>query len=194
MSPDVSNTAAPICDKLVEARGLKPLFSTFTKTKKHDPETTEHILGIFASLLRSLPGNSDSRFRVLAKFLEKNYDKITKLITLRRDYVTRVSAFDAKLADRKRGLSKEEQDELDIENTASRLDEGLYCLERVDAILAWLVAEDDGAKTAIVKGLAEQDETLMDLRRTLQAQLDGVLEVEATEREMLEALVEFLKE
>lgn len=186
-----SNTIA-VCEKLVEARGLKPLFSTFMKTKKHDPETTEHIFGILASLLRSLPGNSDARFRVLAKFLEKDYGKISKLILLRRDYVSRVAAFDAKLKDRKRGLSKEEQEQLDLENISTRLEEGLYCLERIDAILAWLVAEDDGAKNIIVKGLAERDENLADVKRTLQAQLNGVLQVETAEREMLETLVGFL--
>ncbi|KAF2794155.1 DUF1716-domain-containing protein [Melanomma pulvis-pyrius CBS 109.77] len=186
------NNAAAVCEKFVESRGLKPLFSTFVKTKKHDPETTEHILGIFASLLRSLPGNSDQRFRVLAKFLEKDFEKITKLVSLRRDYASRVAAFDTKLEDQKKDLSKEEQEELELENIPTRLDEGLYCLERIDAILAWLIAEDDGAKKAVVKALAERDENLADLRRTLQAQLDGVLEVEPAEREMLEALIGFL--
>ena len=187
------NSAMAVCEKVVESRGLKPLFSTFIKTKKHDPEETEHILGIFASLLRSLPGNSDSRFRLLAKFLEKDYEKVTKLVTLRREYVNRLAAFDSKMKDRKRGLSKEEQDELELENIPTRLSEGLYCLERVDAILAWLVAEDDGAKTAIIKALGERDETLADVKRTLQAQLDGVLAVEPAEREMLETLVGFLQ-
>ena len=114
--------------------------------------------------------------------------------------------FDVKLAERKQGLSKEEQDEIDLENISTRLEEGLYCLERIDAILAWLVAEDDGAKAAIVKALAERDEGLPDVwktlaerdeglpnvRKTLQAQLDGVLAVEAAEREMLETLIGFL--
>jgi beta-catenin-like protein 1 len=190
---DSVNQAAAVCDKVVEARGLKPLFSTFMKTKKPDPETTEHILGIFASLLRSLPGNSDSRFRVLAKFLEKDFEKINKLVALRRDYASRLAAFDAKLDDRKKGLSKEEIEQLEMENIATRLSEGLYCLERIDATLAWLVAEDDGAKHAIVKALAERDEGLEDVKRTLQAQLDGVLAVEPSEREMLETLVEFLR-
>lgn len=186
------NQAAAVCEKVVEARGLKPLFSTFSKTKKHDPETTEHILGLFASLLRSLPGNSDSRFRVLAKFLEKDFDKSIKLVALRRDYASRVAAFDAKLNEKKNGLSKEEVEDLEMESIPTRLSEGLYCLERIDVILAWLVAEDDGAKKAIVKALAERDESLEDVKRTLQAQLNGVLEVEPAEREMLEALIEFL--
>ena len=187
------NSAIRVCEKVVESRGLKPLFSTFAKTKKNNPEQTEHILGIFASLLRSLPGNSDSRFRLLAKFLEKDYDKVTKLITLRQDYVTRLTAFDIKMKDRKMGLSKQEQEALEMENIPTKLSEGLYCLERIDAILAWLVAEDDGAKQAIVKALRERDESLVDVKKTLQAQLNGVLAVEPAEREMLEALVGFLE-
>ncbi|KAH7394463.1 Catenin-beta-like protein [Pyrenochaeta sp. MPI-SDFR-AT-0127] len=187
------NSTIAVCEKVVESRGLKPLFSTFMKTKKHNPEQTEHILGIFASLLRSLPGNSDSRFRLLAKFLEKDFEKITKLVTLRRDYASRLAAFDKTLNDRKGGLSKEEQDELELENTPTRLSEGLYCLERVDAILAWLVAEDDGARKAIVKTLSERDEGLVDVKKTLKAQLDGVLQVEPAEREVLETLVNFLQ-
>lgn len=186
------NPAMTVCDKLVESRGLKPIFSTFMKTKKHDPNQTEHILGILSSLLRSLPGNSDSRFRLLAKFFEKDYEKINKLITLRREYATRVATFDAKTKERKRELSKEEQDELDVENIPTRLSEGLYCLERVDAILAWLIAEDDGAKNAIVEALKERDESLDDVKRTLQAQLEGSMAVEAAEREMLETLIAFL--
>jgi beta-catenin-like protein 1 len=125
--------------------------------------------------------------------VEKDYEKVDKLVALRRDYASRVSAFDAKLIDRKRGLSKEEQDELELENIPTRLSEGLYCLERIDATLAWLVAEDDGARKAIVKALGERDEGLAELKKTLQAQLDGNLEVEAAEREMLETLIGFLQ-
>jgi len=197
-----TNSAISICTRVVESRGLKPLFSTFSKSttppssssthKKPDPTLIEHILGIFASLLRSLPGNSDSRFRLLAKFLEKDCDKIHKLVNLRRGYVSRLAAFDAKMAERKKGLSKEELEELELENVPSRLSEGLYCLERIDAVLAWLVAEDDGAKAAVVQALGERDEGLGDVKRTLQAQLDGVLAVEKAERDMLETLVAFL--
>jgi beta-catenin-like protein 1 len=197
-SPDGTSTdeATPphiaVCEKLIAARGLKPLFSTFMKTKRPDPAQTEHILGIFSSLLRSLPGNSDARFRLLAKFLENDYAKITKLLALRRDYSTRLSAFDANLETRKSGLSAEEKEELEVENIPLRLSEGLYALQRIDAALAWLVAEDEGAKQAIVKGLAETDESLAVVKKTLKAQLDGVLEVEAAEREVLDALVGFL--
>ncbi|EDU47357.1 beta-catenin protein [Pyrenophora tritici-repentis] len=204
-----TNTASAICTRVIESRGLKPLFSTFSKStpsptststsstqshKKLDPSLIEHILSILSSLLRSLPGNSDARFRLLAKFLEKDCAKIYKLVLLRRTYVVRLAAFDAKMAERKRRLSVEEREELELQSVAERLSEGgLYCLERIDAVLAWLVAEDEGAKKAVVEALAERDEGLGDVKKTLQAQLDGVLEVEGAEREVLETLVGFLE-
>lgn len=190
-----SNTTPPhiaACEALIAARGLKPLFSTFMKTKRPDLAQTEHILGLFASLLRSLPGNSDARFRLLAKFLENEYAKISKLLALRRDYATRLAVMDRTLEAQMSGLSAQEREEVEVENIPSRLSEGLYALQCIDATLAWLVAEDNGARKAIVKGLADTDESLASVKGTLKAQLDGVLEVEAAEREVLEALVGFL--
>lgn len=190
-----SDTTPPhiaACEALISARGLKPLFSTFMKTKRPDPAQTEHILGLFASLLRSLPGNSDARFRLLAKFLENEYAKISKLLALRRDYATRLAALDRTLDAQMSGLNAQEREESEVENIPRRLSEGLYALQCIDATLAWLVAEDDGARKAIVKGLADTDESLASVKGTLKAQLDGVLEVEAAEREVLEALVGFL--
>ncbi|KAI0577331.1 DUF1716 domain containing protein [Pyrenophora tritici-repentis] len=192
--------------KFLEAEGVELclLFIRDGKTSKSralkvldhacDPSLIEHILSILSSLLRSLPGNSDARFRLLAKFLEKDCAKIYKLVLLRRTYVVRLAAFDAKMAERKRRLSVEEREELELQSVAERLSEGgLYCLERIDAVLAWLVAEDEGAKKAVVEALAERDEGLGDVKKTLQAQLDGVLEVEGAEREVLETLVGFLE-
>ncbi len=46
---------AACCERLVEAAGLKTTFSLFMK--KQDSEATEHLLGIFSSMLRSLPAN-----------------------------------------------------------------------------------------------------------------------------------------
>jgi beta-catenin-like protein 1 len=185
-------SATPACLAVIDARGLKPLFHVFAKSKAHNAHSTEHILGILASLLRSLPGDSAQRYRLLAKFLEKDYAKIDILLGLRRAYVSRVAAFDAALAARKAGLAPDQCAELDRENVAARLSGGLYCLERVDVILAWLVAEDDGAKGAVVRGLAERDEGLGDVRKTLEAQMRGDTEVEGAEREVLETLVAFL--
>ncbi|KAF1355931.1 hypothetical protein EJ07DRAFT_167786 [Lizonia empirigonia] len=130
-----------VCERFVEARGLKPLFSTFMKTKRPDPTQTEHILA------------SSPHCYVRYPFLESDFAKINKLITLRREYLSRLSAFDNSLEGRSNGLSKEEREELEVENIPLRLSEGLYALQRIDASLAWLVAEDDGAKKAIIQGL-----------------------------------------
>ena len=50
----------------------------------------------------------------------------------------------------------------------------------VDVILAWLVAEDEGAKSKIQDVLSDRDETLQDLRATLQG--TPVSKVDHTQR------------
>lgn len=40
-------------------------------------------------------------------------------------------------------------------------------LQTADAILAWLIAEDDGAKSKIKEVLADRDESLSEVRATL---------------------------
>ena len=47
-------------------------------------------------------------------------------------------------------------------------------VQTVDVILAWLVAEDDGAKTKIQKLLADREESLSDVKATIQGQPFGV--------------------
>ena len=47
-------------------------------------------------------------------------------------------------------------------------------VQTVDVILAWLVAEDDGAKTKIQKLLADREESLSNIKATLQGQSAGV--------------------
>ena len=66
-----------VCERVVDAALLKPLFGTFMK--KSDHRTIEHLLGIFSALLRLLPGESAARIRTLAKFAEKDYVKLGKL-------------------------------------------------------------------------------------------------------------------
>ncbi|KAL9576384.1 MAG: hypothetical protein Q9212_007143, partial [Teloschistes hypoglaucus] len=81
---------AACCEKLVEAAGLKIIFSILMK--KHDNQTTAHLLGILSSLLRSLPADSPPRIRLLAKFVEKDYEKIARTVHIRRDCANRVGA------------------------------------------------------------------------------------------------------
>ena len=96
---------------------------------QQDKETIEHLLGIFASLLRSLPGGSAQRIRALAKFVEKDYEKITRLVKLRRDYASKVNIVDEEIAVQRRSLSQEDQEEMVPEWLSRRFDAGLFSVQ-----------------------------------------------------------------
>ena len=183
--------AIEVCEKLVDAAGLKPLFGLFMK-KHESSATTEHLLGIFASLLRLLPGESAARIRALAKFTEKKYEKITKLCQLRSDYARRVATVDEEIASERKGMDEERYEEREDEWFSRRLEGGLFCLQTLDTVLAWLVAEDDGAKAHILDQLGD----LGAIKATLQEQiqdLDPNAENEEDSRDMLMTLVGFLQ-
>ncbi len=180
---------AEVCEKLVDAGGLKILFSMFMK--KVDNTTIEHLLGIFSALLRLLPGESAARIRTLAKFLEKDNEKITKLAQLRKDYARRVASVDEGIQVEQRMIDDEEREERADEFFSRRLDGGLFCLQTIDVVLAWLIAEDAGAKDHISSHL----DGLTDIQKSLQDQL-ALLDPQAVDdedvRDMLSTLVDFL--
>jgi beta-catenin-like protein 1 len=183
-----------VCQKLVEEGGLKTTFTMFMK--KHDHQTTEHLLGIFASMLRLLPADSAERIRTLAKFVEKNYEKTEKLVKLRREYAAVMGVVDERIKQEQQGMDKDEREEMADEWFSRRLDAGLFCLQTIDVILAWLIAEDDGARKKIQALLADRDETFAVIRETIQEQIDGInaeSEESKETREMLTTLVQFLQ-
>ncbi|KAL2162494.1 hypothetical protein VTH06DRAFT_7408 [Thermothelomyces fergusii] len=187
--------AADVCRRIVDAGGLKTTFTLFMK--KHDKQTTtEHLLGIFASMLRLLPADSAERIRTLAKFVEKDYEKTAKLVRLRRDFAAVLARVDEAIRQERERMDADEADEMADEWFSRRLDAGLFCLQTVDVILAWLVAEDDGARRKIQELLADRDETLAVIRATIQEQIDGI-ETESDEgkdtKEMLTTLAQFLQ-
>ncbi|KAJ0420398.1 Catenin-beta-like protein [Aspergillus carlsbadensis] len=184
---------APSCERLIEAAGLRTIFGMFMR--KQESQVIEHLLGIFGSLLRLLPGQSAPRIRTLAKFMEKDYEKIEKLVKLRRDYASRVSPVEQAIEKERKQFTKEEQEVMEAEWLSRRFDAGLFSLQLIDVILAWLVAEDDGARKKIVSALADRDEDLPLIRRTLQEQIEGLSEEgpgEKDHKEMLQTLLQFL--
>lgn len=187
-------TATGVCQKIVEAGGLKTAFTLFMKTQDH--RIASHLLAIFASMLRLLPGNSPERIRTLAKFVEKDYEKVTKLMKLRREYSTQIQRAEAEIEAERRGATAEAQEELELELLSRRLDAGLVTLQAIDVALAWLVAEDGGARRRIKHSLDERDETLSTLKATLSEQIQGLDTSEEDGqdmKDMLGTLVEFLK-
>lgn len=179
-----------VCEKVIDAAGLKPIFSAFMR--KADGETTEHILGIFRALLRSLPGESAPRIRLLAKFAEKDYEKVAKLVQLRKDYGRRVAIVDKEIKLEQATIPTDEIEERSDEWFLRRLDGGLFHLQTIDVILAWLIAEDSSAKKKIISLF---DGSLETLRESIEEQRSG-LDTESAEdedtREMLDTLLGFL--
>ncbi|KAL4801947.1 Catenin-beta-like protein [Aspergillus unguis] len=186
-------SGAPACERLIEAAGLRTVFGMFMR--KQENQIIEHLLGIFGSLLRLLPGGSAGRIRALAKFMEKDYEKIDKLVKLRRDYSSRVSPVEQIIEKERTRFTKEEQEVMEPEWLSRRFDAGLFSLQLIDVILAWLVAEDDGAKKKIVSILSDRDEDLSLIRSTLQEQIEGLSEDETADKdhkEMLQTLLQFV--
>ncbi|KAI0802690.1 Catenin-beta-like protein [Xylaria sp. FL0064] len=183
------------CQKIVEAGGLKNIFTVFMK-KSTDHRAAEHLIGIFAAMLRSLPADSAERIRLLAKFVEKDYEKMGKLVKLRRECAGRLGAVDEAIRAEQAQMSAEEREDMADEWFSRRLDAGLFSLQTLDVVLAWLVAEDGGAKKTIQKLLADRDESLGVIKETIQEQIEGI-DTEDTDgkdtREMLLTLIKFLQ-
>lgn len=90
---------------------------------------------------------------------------------IRRESASKVAAVDQDIRREKARLSSAHQDEggdRGDEWLSRRMDAGLYSLQTADVVLAWLVAEDAGAKGRIRGLLAERDESLEVVRATLQ--------------------------
>ncbi|EXJ87345.1 hypothetical protein A1O3_04304 [Capronia epimyces CBS 606.96] len=183
--------AIAVSVRLVEAAGLKTIFGMLMKSHKTERSLVEHLIGILASLLRYLPGGSAARIRTLAKFVENDYEKILRLVELRREYKARLSRVEASIRREREQLSSSEVEALADEWLSRRLDAGLFSLQAIELILSWMVAEDNGARQTISVLLGEDG--LKILERSLRDQLDGMDpgqsdEAKSTE-EMLEALL-----
>ena len=187
---------AEVCMTLVEKQGLKSIFGTFMKTKPEEmTEVVERILGIFVSLLRSLSNDSAERIRTLAKFVEKGYEKIEQLLKIRSGYGTQLRQVGREIAqERKRTAAKDVAD-MEIGWLAMRLDAGLLPSQVIDEILAWLIAEDGGAKKKIISLLQDRGESLNDIKKTLQEQVKGMTDADEETKvlkDILTTLIPFL--
>lgn len=161
---------ADMSERLVEAAGLKVTFTVFNKN--HNSMETEHLLGIFASLMRRLPVGENARTRTLMKFMEKDYKTIEKLYRLRKTYVKdAAAALDRMRQEWRESDARAEGEEFNPDKSGSIW----FCLRTIDLVLAWLVAEDDGAAKKIKTLLAEQDETLAIIKASLEGKIHNSL-------------------
>lgn len=183
-----------VCEQLVDAAGLKTVFGIFMK--RQEREAAEHVLGIFSSLLRRLPGHSPGRIRTLAKFVEKDYEKIAKLVRLRQEYSGRVRSVEKAIDIEAQQLSTEERYAQADEWLSRRLDAGYFSLQTVDVILSWLIAEDTGSRGRVKKLLEERGENFENLKQSLKERLDGIDAEQSNEqaevKEMIGTLLQCL--
>lgn len=136
-----------ICRRLVEGNGLSGLFGVFmdcnntSSSKKKAKQLVtlqdaEHVLGVFSSLLTHLASESVERIRVLSKFVADEYARLDHLLDLRDTLVIRLeSALPP-------SIEEEDEDEVYL----AKLEKGLFSLQLLDTVLAWVVMEDDAAK------------------------------------------------
>ncbi|KAI0254679.1 DUF1716-domain-containing protein [Lactifluus subvellereus] len=204
------HTGTEACKVFVEASGLKYLFNAFMgkplkkqkgATQTLAPEDTTHTLGILSSLFTNLPSDSPSRIRLLAKFVESNYEKTDKILDIRTSAQARLAVVDQEIDGGKKA-QLEAGEEVGGEEDAwylRRLDGGLYTLQTVDYILAWIVMEDDGIRAHVRQMLNRRNKSFPDVISTLQIFRDNIDEGESNEpgsisqREILHHLIAFLE-
>ncbi|GAM83080.1 hypothetical protein ANO11243_010660 [Dothideomycetidae sp. 11243] len=180
-----------VCERIVEAAGLKTLFGLFKK--KLSILETENLLGILSAMLRVLPGESSERIRTMAKFEEKDYDKIAKLFEWRNRFISNVEKVNVDVARETALLGEDAPEEKLNEWDLRRIDSGMFGLQTANVILAWLAAEDAVARAKISAGLEAGGETIESLKANLKKQL---LELDQAAKadiaEMLHALIDAL--
>ncbi|KAI0304115.1 DUF1716-domain-containing protein [Russula brevipes] len=204
------NAGAEACKVFVEASGLKYLFNAFmgkvrAKAKEYHPdacpEDTTHTLGILSSLFTNLPSDSPVRIRLLAKFVENNYEKTDKLLDIRTSAQARLTVVDREIDAEKKALLEAAEEVGDEEDAwyLRRLEGGLYTLQTVDYILAWIVMEDDGIRDHVRQMLNRRNKSFQDVVSTLRIFRDNIDEGESnnsdgtSQREILQHLMAFLE-
>ncbi|GAA97784.1 uncharacterized protein L969DRAFT_100397 [Mixia osmundae IAM 14324] len=171
------------CERFVEALGLRTLFSAFmgkSRTGKRKAsessgaEDDEHILGILNSLLSNLASESESRLRLLAKFVEDGYEKVDRLLELRETAQDRVKSREGELASERRTLQAEGLDYDEDDEYFRRLEAGLFTLQLVDYVIAWIVMEDDGIQEHVRLLLSRKDMAFADVVDVLKEYRDNI--------------------
>ena len=181
-------------------------------------EDAGHVLGILSSLFTNIASETPARLRLLTKFVENNYEKADKLLEIRDSAQNRLTVVDAEIEKERKELvvggdeiGTEEEDTWYLR----RLDGGLFTLQTVDYILAWICMEDDGVSGMtsnhkrhiitcfqvqfhLTQMLDRKSKSLKDIVRTLQVYHDNVEEGEgdedggAMQKEILRNLIAFL--
>ncbi|KAK9455694.1 Catenin-beta-like protein [Dipodascopsis uninucleata] len=195
-----SGESSSLALDFVNNNGLPILFKQFMSPKfaeaKHFKRRGESnsdlhvsldaILGIIVSLFRNLPDSAQQKMKLIAKFVEKDFEKVGKLLKYRRLTLEMLDHIDiiidaerSQFVKRKPILEEEDKDiwETDLQAREAewyirRHESGGFRLQLVDVIIAWLAAEDDdnglGIKDKIISLLRSEKRTLVDVKMTLE--------------------------
>ena len=127
----------------------------------------------------------------MAKFVEKDYEKCNRLLETRKDYLTRLAAVQTGIEQQRQSMSPAEIVAVEDDWLLKRIDAGLFTLQTINIIIAWLVAEDEGARTHFTTSSQGLLEGVKASLKEQSESLDIETGVEAREtREMLEALLQ----
>ena len=100
--------------------------------------------------------------RLLAKFVENTYEKVDRLLDIREGAGSRLKVVDKEIETERMEMKEagETIGEVDEDRWyLRRLDGGLYTLQVVDYILAWVCMEDDGVCYSVPSGVLLSDGT-----------------------------------
>ncbi|SJX61351.1 uncharacterized protein SRS1_10343 [Sporisorium reilianum f. sp. reilianum] len=180
---------AAVCTRIVDASALTPLFAAFIHSTAR---RAEHHLALFASLFTHLPSDSAQRIRLLAQFVAHDYARTDHLLDVRDALAARL--------DSPTLPSAGEEDAAYL----VRLERGLYSLQLLDTVLAWLAMEDDACQEHVAVMLRRKGWAWKDVARTLREYRGYVGDEVAVEperageaglmtREILDALIAYLE-
>ncbi|KAJ7591031.1 Catenin-beta-like protein [Mycena floridula] len=187
------SAASFVSEAFIEALGLKTLFTALMgKSKKQKTtatpasEDTSHILGILSSFFSNIASDSPERIRLLAKFVENSYEKVDKLLDIRETARSRLALADAEIAEERKAMAADGEEVTSDEEDLwylRRLDNGLFLLQTVDYILAWIAMDDDGIRGHLLQMLDRKNQSLQDIVKTLHLYHDSVDEETSPEAE-----------
>jgi beta-catenin-like protein 1 len=163
------------CARFVESQGLKPLFGLLMGKGRHAETTSqddEHILEIIMSLFNNLKSDSIERIRLVSKFVEKDYEKVDRLLEMRSSLKARLKPIEEEMQEQKGDGSLDEGTQLYY--YLERIDRGLFSLQLIDYTLSWLLMEDDGIVNHIKMLFARTDDSIDDIISTLKEYYDNV--------------------
>jgi hypothetical protein len=110
--------------------------------KKEEQDYEEHVVSCIVSLLRHTEGEENER--ITQKFVENDCEKTKRLMELHLKYYLKVYQFDQreKSGEIQRVLGTDDEEEIFCE----RLDAGLFLLQQICLIVAYLLASSESAK------------------------------------------------